>query len=211
MGDEGEEAFRRSMVEQHHYLLALLRYKTNDDGLAEDLLQETYLSFLASRPDRRRFADAAGLRNYLTTIALNKLRDHWRREGGTRRRQAAFRSREEADAWLESLPSAQGDPAGAALDEEEAKRVERTVALAMERLPERRRLALELKFAKNLDNGEIAAKLGLGIKAVESLLFRAKAQFRKEFAILAAEENESVYGCVDYERDGGHGPQKTTR
>jgi RNA polymerase sigma factor (sigma-70 family) len=203
-GEEGA-GLEKALIAQHHYLLALLRFKTNDDALAEDILQETYLAFLGSAPDRSRFADETKLKNYLVTIALNKLRDHWRKEGVVRRHQALFRNQDEADAWLEHLPSAQAGPDGRFLDAEESARLRRAVALAMEGLGDRHRLVLELKFAKDLDNGKIAEALGLGVKAVESLLFRAKAQFRKEFEKTLTEENESAPERVDYKRDAAHG------
>jgi RNA polymerase sigma-70 factor (ECF subfamily) len=202
------EGLKRALISHHHYLLALLRYKAGDEELAEDILQETYLAFLASRPDARRFADESKLKNYLVTIALNKLRDHWRREGGARRHRQLFRSREEAEAWLESLPSTEADPEGSLLDSEEGLRLRRAVALAMEGLGERQRLALEMKFARGLDNASIAGELGLGIKAVESLLFRAKAQFRARFGETAVDANERPSGRVHYLRDAGYGSKE---
>jgi RNA polymerase sigma factor CnrH len=203
---EESDALKRRLIEQHHYLLALLRYKTRDDSLAEDLLQESYLAFLSANPDPSRFADGVKLRNYLVTIALNKLRDHWRKEGGAKRRSVLFRSREDLNDWMESLPSNQGDPTKALIDREEDETLSRAVAFAMERLPEGQRRALELKFAKDMDNPSIAEELGLGVKAVESLLFRAKARFRKEFEKTGLGENEAGAERVDYGRDRGHGP-----
>ena len=59
----------------------------------------------------------------------------------------------------------------------------------MENLAERYRNILTYKFNANLENAEIAEKMGIGIKAAESLIFRAKAAFKKEFRKLALKEN----------------------
>ena len=205
-GPEGD-SLRKALVSQHHYLLALLRYKTGDESLAEDLLQETYLAFLALAPDPRRFADLTKLKNYLVTIALNKLRDHWRREGGSKGRRTLFRSRKELDEWLENLPSAHAGPARELQEKEEEDRRNRAVALAMEKLPDRHRIVLGLKFTEDLDNGGIAARMGIGVKAVESLLVRAKAGFRKEFENVALRENGSPGERVDRGRDEPDDPR----
>jgi RNA polymerase sigma factor (sigma-70 family) len=211
--DAGEEGrLRRALWEHHAYLLALLRYKTGSDETAEDLLQETYLSFLRACASPRgasvpRFSDSRKLRNYLTTIALNKVRDHFRGPQSPARR-LSFRNAEEADAWLANLPSAEAGHEERLVDEAMARERRNLVALAMEALDERYRRTLELKFAQGLDNPSAAAAMGIGIKALESLLVRAKAAFKKEFLALSAEKpgaaNEKGPGDV-YSGGGGLG------
>lgn len=197
--EEGQR-LRAALWEHHRYLLAMLRYKTGDEDLAEDLLQDTYAAFLR-RQDRPRFSGPEKLRNYLVSIALNKLRDHFRGKDAPRRR-FEFRSEEEAESWIESLPSAEAGPeerlAGQA--EEEERRA--LVTLAMEAIPEAHRAALELKFAMDLGNEEIASRLGLGLKAAESLVFRARQSFRKEFMKASLEPNGSASGRVHSIEEG---------
>jgi RNA polymerase sigma-70 factor (ECF subfamily) len=186
---------RERLWEHHRYLLALLRYKLADDDLAEDLLQETYAAFLrlAPPPD---FQSDAKLRNYLVSIAMNKLRDHFRGKDSPARR-LDFRSRQEAEAWIDNLPSRdEGVEDRLARDAEDGER-RALAALAMESLPEAQRRILELKFTHNLGNMEICQRMGLGIKAVESLLFRAKKAFEAKFVSLARKANGSAPGRVN--------------
>jgi RNA polymerase sigma-70 factor (ECF subfamily) len=209
-----ERRLRDALWEHHRYLLSLLRYKTGSDETAEDLLQETYLSFLRNSASRDaiasrgaetspaegyppRFQDSKKLKNYLTTIALNKVRDYFRGPHSPSRR-LSFRNPEEAEAWLENLPAREAGQEERLADEAEAAERRNLTAAAMERLPERYRGALELKFARGMDNPAAAAALGLGIKALESLLVRAKAAFKKEFlALSAAGPNEKGGDRVD--------------
>lgn len=200
---EERDVLRERLWEHHRYLLALLRYRTGDEELAEDILQESYAAFLR-RGDRPALRGDRGLRNYLVSIALNKLRDHFRGKDSPARRKE-FRSEEEADAWVEGLASAEeGVEDAMAREEEEAER-RRLVALSMEGLSEAHRAVLGLKYAENLGNEEIAARLGLGLKAAESLLFRAKASFRKEFLEISLRANEKASGRVHSMKEGRDG------
>jgi len=182
---EGREPDIKALVEKHHrYLLALLQFKTGDAETALDLLQDTYLSFLNAvlqDSGSGRWSDDTKVRNYLITIALNKVRDHFRvakrRSGGLIR----FRTNEEMDDWLNNTATSAPNAADAMAEADERTRFKAYTRLAMERLDDRDRTVLDLKFSKNLDNPGIAARMGLGVKAVESLLFRAKRRFRAEF------------------------------
>ena len=75
--------FDRLYAEHAQQLFAFHVYRTGDRGLAEDLLADT---FEAAYRARGRFDRGRGSeRTWLTTIALNVLRDHARRLvcGGT--------------------------------------------------------------------------------------------------------------------------------
>ncbi len=199
-GEGIDPALSKALWDEHQYLLALLVYKLGDDDLAQDILQETYLAFLRSG-SRPRFSDAKKLRNYLVTIALNKIRDYYRSAASPSRR-LCFRTEEEADAWLASLPSGEAGPAEGLERELEDRRRQALVALAMEALPQQQRLVLELKFTQGLDNPQAAARMGIGIKALESLLFRAKAAFKKEFIKAGQSANESASRIVPFTGGG---------
>ncbi len=202
-GLSGDE-FKKRLIDHHHYLLALLRFKTGDEMLAEDLLQDTYLAFLRTNPDPRRFDSDAKLKNYLITIALNKLRSHFRSGKGGFPGKTVFASSEELTYYLDNLPSKHPEAEESLIAAEEKQQTADAVALAMERLPERQRRILELKFTRGLDNPQISAELSLGVKAVESLLFRAKAQFKKEFEKITLEENVYPSLAVNKRGQAGH-------
>ncbi len=61
---------------------------------------------------------------------------------------------------------------------EEQKALETVIAA----LPDRQKLALNLCFYEALSNKEAAEILGVGVKALESLLMRAKASVKKELS-----------------------------
>lgn len=180
-----------SLVERHHrYLLALLEYKTGDSELARDLLQDTYVAFLGAvlgGGDASRWSDDSKVRNYLITIALNKVRDHYRTARRRSTVTATFRSGEELEERLQKAVSAEPTPENELANFEERTRLHGITRYAMERLPDRDRMALYLKFTRGMDNAAISKELGLGVKAVESLLFRAKRRFKKEFERLDVE------------------------
>src|SRR5918997_4820256 len=75
--------FDRVYAEHAQALFAFLVYRTGDRGLAEDLLADTFEAALRARArfDRRRGSE----RTWLTTIALNRLRDHARRRAAEAR------------------------------------------------------------------------------------------------------------------------------
>ena len=63
----------------------------------------------------------------------------------------------------------------------------------MEKLSDRYYEILVLKFTKNKDNKEIALQLEMTKKGVESLLFRAKKAFKKEFNKYSVNANENLF------------------
>ena len=70
---------------------------------------------------------------------------------------------------------------------------ERQVALedAIQDLPERQKLALNLCFYEGLSNKEAAEVLGVGVKALESLLMRAKSALKDKFIDRETEGREN--------------------
>jgi RNA polymerase sigma-70 factor (ECF subfamily) len=71
--------------------------------------------------------------------------------------------------------------------ESEAGRRElsRLVQLTLDHLPGRYGQVLEWKYIQGLSVDEIAQRLGVGYKAAESLLTRARGAFRDAFALVA--------------------------
>lgn len=178
-----------SLLQPHHsYLMALLRFKCRKEDLAEELLQETYLAFLSSGAAEKNFGSPDKLRNYLITIALNKFRDWLRRNRTAARHVKTFRTREDLDLALESLTGREGDPGEVLAEEDQRQHLAACVNLTLEGLPPRQKQVLLLKFRQeDLDNQTLARELGLEIKALESLVFRAKESFRKNFIRLSRE------------------------
>jgi RNA polymerase sigma-70 factor (ECF subfamily) len=99
-----------------------------------------------------------GLGAWLRRIATNLCLD--------RKRRRAFVSDEEVPERADESP-----PADTLID---AERRRQAVATAMQALPDRQRAAIVLAYFEGVSNGEAAATLGLGVKALESLLVRAR-------------------------------------
>ncbi|MBI9098909.1 MAG: sigma-70 family RNA polymerase sigma factor [Spirochaetaceae bacterium] len=182
------------LIEYNSYLLALLNYKLNDRELAEDILQETYLSFLSGISKKRdHFQNNKKLKNYLTTIALNKVKDYYRSSGFRSKKQYVFSTTEELDHFLSNTGSKMRTPDEELIKKERDESLNRSVAYVMEILSNRYRHILVLKYTENKNNDEISLLLGMSKKAVESLLFRAKKAFKKEMEKSILKTNEIVF------------------
>lgn len=99
-----------------------------------------------------------GLGGWLRRIATNLCID--------RKRRHACVSDEAVPERADESPSAE-----AMIDEERRRQA---VAAAMQALPDRQRAAIVLTYYEGVSNAEAAAALGVGVKALESLLVRAR-------------------------------------
>jgi RNA polymerase sigma factor (sigma-70 family) len=138
-----------------------------DQHLAEDITHETILGMLTTiqseiHPDTK-ILNVAG---WLRTVAGRRIADHFR---------AVSRVQH-------LLPPAAADCAGMPADDparqQEAKETRAEVREAMDALPEQYRLVLEWKYLDKLSVREIAARWDTTEKAAESILFRARREFR---------------------------------
>src|SRR5580658_7838555 len=75
------EAFARFYERSARQLWAYLARTSGDPGLADDLMQESFVRFLAASRPGFSFQDGGEVacRKYLFRIGTNLLRDHWRR------------------------------------------------------------------------------------------------------------------------------------
>ena len=159
---DGDISAPRDLVERHHaelyrYALALLR----DASVAEDIVQETFeraFAALGKYPVVR--TKALTLRPWLYRIALNLVRNAWRE----RRREVPMAETPEGSGWRlgASFGSASGSDREAWLD-----------ALgALERLPERQRVAVVLRYFEDLPYAEIAEATGWPENTCKTLVRR---------------------------------------
>ena len=145
-------------------------------GVAEELTQETFLTAVAAIRGGR---SVAAPLPWLFGIARHKLLDHYRREA-----RIAGSAPVSWEAWHEEAGEAGEADLGSSPWEEEGWR-ERTLA-ALASLPAVQRQALVLRHLDDLSVPEIAAALGRSVHAVESLLARGRAGFKR--AYVEAEE-----------------------
>ncbi|MGN6608836.1 MAG: RNA polymerase sigma factor [Jatrophihabitans sp.] len=145
-----EELFRRHGA----MLVRLATFLCGDRGAAEEIVQE---SFAAVIRHWRRLVDHQAALAYVRAAVVNGTRNHHRRAGVARRHLRV------------AEPEATADVADTLLLAEE----HRAVLLALRDLPPRQREVLVLRYWSDLDEGEIAAAMGIARGTVKSTAARA--------------------------------------
>ncbi|HWL64675.1 MAG TPA: RNA polymerase sigma factor, partial [Actinomycetota bacterium] len=146
----------------------MLRRRTSDDCMAEDIAQETLVKAL-TRLDTLDLT--LPLWPWLKTIATNLLIDHARRSG------------------RELMTD---DPVGATGVEFSPEDDDGTLLQAIENLPQKQQVAVSLRYLQGWKTTEAANFLGMGRPAFEQLLFRARRKLRTEYGRL----QESALGLA---------------
>ncbi len=135
--------------------------------VAEDLTQETFLAAVRELK-RRRTVDAPI--PWLYGIARHKLLDHYRWQGQTRVTVVPWDDESAANLDLvQPTIDLGGDP------------YDRVVEL-LARLPTDQRTVLVLRYLDGLSVPDVAAAVGKSLHAVESLLARGRANFKRTLA-----------------------------
>lgn len=149
----------RSMPPLHRFVS---RRVGGERGLAEDIAQETWLRALDAWSRGGVPADPGA---WLATVAANLIRNHFRRR--------APRTGVELDGWASPDGSLE-DVDGAERREQSALRVQ-ALQSALARLPPGQAELLTERYLDDLPTAEIAARRGLGERALEGRLRRARA------------------------------------
>lgn len=163
------------------YIPALYRFATRrlqgDRELAQDVVQSTLCKAIEKLAS---FRGEAALMTWLCAVCRNEIAGHFRR-GKKRSGEVEFQEQED----LFGVSIALGDcgfvgPERATLRNE----VHELVHEALDSLPPHYGKALEWKYLDNVPVKEIAERLGVGPKAAESILTRARGAFRDGYASL---------------------------
>jgi RNA polymerase sigma-70 factor, ECF subfamily len=170
----GAEQLERSIGDQPnlHDLLALLDAelgnvyafilrRCGDRALAEDLTSEVILRAVRETKGARSVVTPA----WLTTVARNRLVDHWRSKAREGRRLGLAWSNPDSDEWTDDATPLEPE----------------VVNQAMRRLPPDHQAVLSLRYLDDLTVPEVAAALGRSVHATESLLARARRAFRTSY------------------------------
>jgi RNA polymerase sigma-70 factor (ECF subfamily) len=177
-----EDAFVRffDVVYPAMYRFALTRVDFDRDAAAE-LAQATVCKAIENLP---KFRGEAALLTWVCTICRNEVHAYHKRQ---RRAPAVDLADDDPEvrAALESLGASSVREMDASLERE---RVAALVRRVLDTLPPRYASALEWKYIEELSVHDIAERLGVGVKAAESLLTRARAAFRDAFGTIAWSE-----------------------
>ena len=138
-----------------------------DHHLAEDLVSEAVLALVRAVTSGVEIQSPGA---WLRSVASNKVQDHFR---------AAARVQHLVEQVKHTEPAADLNDAPA-----QQQRLEQRIQIreVMDELPERHRLVLEWKYLDKLAVREIAIRLDLTEKAAESILFRARREFREKLS-----------------------------
>jgi RNA polymerase sigma-70 factor, ECF subfamily len=170
------------LVRRHSKMFYAAAYRMcGDVQSSEDTVQEAFLK-LWQKPDAWDPAKGTKFTTWFYRVVTNQAIDRQRRE------KKKYANPDVMNVIADKSPHA--DQVLQASEEEQA--LERAIAA----LPERQRTALNLCVYEGLSNKEAAEVLGVGVKALESLLMRAKAGLRDEFkreGLIPAALGEDTY------------------
>lgn len=163
-------AFRLFYTQHAPALFRYLQKKIATLEDCEEILQDIFVAF---SDGMREFRGSSSVKTYLYAIAHNKIVDYYRKK---RMKQFVFSK----FPFLEDIFSVIGNP------EEELQRgfVREAILSVLSKLEPMHQQVIRYKYIENRSVSDIAQKLAVSIKSVESHLFRA----RKAFVILYEKE-----------------------
>lgn len=166
------QAFRQLMEGHKNAVFRLVRNNVGDPHEALDVVQETFVSAFAAIS---RYNSTRPFRHWISRIALNKCRD-WARRRAVRSFFRLARPIEDGEDFESHSPG----PVQEAEDRSELDRVERAIA----ELPQNLREVLILRAVEEISQAETAIILDISEKAVETRLYRARAQLKQQMGEL---------------------------
>jgi RNA polymerase sigma-70 factor, ECF subfamily len=154
------EAFSQ-LVQRHERPLTMMIFKmVRDLEEAKDLSQTAFLKAFEALP---RFLNSSSFKTWLYKIAVNTVRDHLRKA-----------KPEIVPALIEEIPDPIAPPAEQLHKARELKRMRE----AVERLPEKQRLTLQLRIYESMDYRDIAVIMGTTEGAARGNFFQAVKNLR---------------------------------
>lgn len=151
-----DDPWSRAFQEHHHDLVRLATFLCGDSGQAEDAVADVFVSV------HDRFDSILDVGPFLRRSVVNRLHD------GHRRRVVRQRP-------LASVPTHPDPVIEAALQTDE----QRAVWAAVQRLPERQRACVVLRYYADLPEADIAATLDISRTTVNTHLERARTELAR--------------------------------
>lgn len=158
-------------------LYAYTVVRVNDSGVAEDLVQETFLSAWKSRDS---YKGEASEKNWLFAICKNKIIDHYRKKASAIVQTAELNTAEqnfnEEEHWTrESGPKDWGIDYNKRIETKEFYSI---LTLCRKKLQEMQQTVFDMKYLEDLDSAEICKVLNISASNYWVLIHRAKLQLR---------------------------------
>ena len=184
----GNEAAFQSLIQRYHGpMFRLAMNYVGDRGVAEDVVQESWLTCLRSLD---RFEGRSSLKTWLFGILVNVARSRrrkesrilpfaslWRRDDSDSRRPTVDRSRFGSDGmWSDGPRSWDNVPESKVLGAETVQHVRS----AIDALPPKQREVILLRDVAGFDAGEVSALLGISPANERVRLHRARASVRQK-------------------------------
>jgi RNA polymerase sigma-70 factor (ECF subfamily) len=184
----GDEAAFQSLIQRYHGpMFRLAMTYVGDRGVAEDVVQEAWLTCLRSLD---RFEERSSLKTWLFGILVNVARSRrrkesrilpfasiFRRDDSDSRRPTVDRSRFGSDGmWSDGPHSWDNIPESKVLGDETLQHVKS----AIEALPAKQREVILLRDVAGFDAGEVSALLGISAANERVRLHRARAAVRQK-------------------------------
>lgn len=161
----GDQQAYQQAVASHGRAIAVYAWRIlGDESLAEDITQETFIRLWTKVSDWH--PGKAALTTWLHRIAHNLCMDYLRRSGPSASSMSLSEESNHDDA------QAPADPAAEAELKQQVNRV-------LMQLPEGQRSALVLVHYQSLSHREAADVMGVSVRALESLLVRARQSLRR--------------------------------
>lgn len=151
-------------------LLNFIIRQVNNKQDAEEILQDSFLSFLEALRD---FRGQSSLKTFLFSITKKKIIDHIRKN---RIKKILFSTLPES--LVNGFKTVLID------DDLEKKELRQKIKKVFKKLPNDYQVVLRLKYIEGVRVKKIAKKLSMSFKATESLIFRARKAFIKIFNLL---------------------------
>jgi RNA polymerase sigma-70 factor (ECF subfamily) len=171
--DDDPGAFEELVELYQHRLVAVLNHVVGNADEAEDLAQEVFLRIYRAR---KKYRARSKFSTWLFTIANNLALNALRR----RQRKPAVPLHVRDSGPLGPRPAEQlvRDRASQPSQQMQQQELAAVVRQALEGLNERQRVAVLLNKFEDMNYAEIAEVMGLTVKAVKSLLSRARVNLR---------------------------------
>jgi RNA polymerase sigma-70 factor (ECF subfamily) len=163
-------AFEVLVLSYEKKVLNMCWYILQNKEEAEDATQDVFITIYQSI---HKFKGEAKLSTWIHRITLNKCLENIRR--AKRKKRFGIHQRIDTD-FMDHTIDLEKNPAQVLMEKERTK----AFLTAVQHLPENQRIAYTLHHMEEFSYKEISESMSLSLSAIESLIFRAKQQLKRQ-------------------------------